>query len=359
MDDAGGNEEESAPIPSGRGATLSVKEAQPFTRQWIDYRMGPARRGYIDQMRMVMNQLAAAALGETIKTAGDGYDYQDRLGDAYEILNDLWMTLTTDELKGWNDRGDELTEEQIKARQSAKLTLWRRRDPLQGYREGFESEYQTNFDREMFDDTAARYLARPWMKTAHLDWVFVDASITRELSAFGEEVKRQFMAGRRDMLGASHHRYFATKGNLAEMSKPDWGGRLQYLFWYVAFVFAIPIGCILAAFYNDWTTTGLWLSGIYGVLLLIEFSTMAFNLARRGIRAARGLQTPGTKAQELFAAMYQVWRLLKGPVVNPSLVRAEMTKTAEAGAGWDTVAYSIVDRVIARDAAVWVISMER
>ena len=59
----------------------------------------------------------------------------------------------------------------------------------------------------MFDDAAARYLARPWMRTAHLDWVFVDASITRELSVFGEEVKRQYMPGRRDMLGAFHHQY--------------------------------------------------------------------------------------------------------------------------------------------------------
>ena len=359
MDYGLGTDEEDAPIPSGRGAALSVPEAQPFTRQWIDNRMPSPGRGNYDQMRMVMYQLATSALAETIKTGGDGYAYQDRLAEAYDILYDLWSTLTTDELKGWNDHGKELTDEQKKARQSAKLTLWRRRDPLQGYREGFESDYQTNFDKEMFDDTAARYLARPWMRTAHLDWVFVDASITRELSVFGEEVKRQYMPGRRDMLGAFHHRYFATKGNLAEMAKPDWEGRLTYLFWYVAFVFAVPIGAIWAAFHYDWTTTGLWLAGIYGVLLLIEFGTMAFHLVRRGIRAARGLPKPGTKAQELYAAMYQVWPLLKGPVVNPTLVRAEMSKTAADGAGWDSVAYSIVDRVIAQDAAVWVVSMER
>ena len=207
MDYGVGSDDEDAPIPSGRGAALSLKEAMPFTRQWIDNRMSLPGRGYYDQMRMVMYQLATAALAETIKTGGDGYAYQDRLSEAYDILYDLWSTLTTDELKGWNDHGKELTGEQKKARQLAKLTLWRRRDPLQGYREGFESEYQTNFDKEMFDDAAARYLARPWMRTAHLDWVFVDASITRELSVFGEEVKRQYMPGRRDMLGAFHHQY--------------------------------------------------------------------------------------------------------------------------------------------------------
>lgn len=65
------------------------------------------------------------------------------------------------------------------------------------------------------------------------------------------------------------------------MSKPDWQGRFTYLFWYVAFVFAGPIAAIWTAFHNNWTTTGLWLAGIYAVLLLIEFGTMAFNLVRR------------------------------------------------------------------------------
>lgn len=359
MGRAFGNHEDDAPIPSGRGATLSVREAHPFTLQWIDNRMWPSVRGHFDQMRLMMNQLAVAALAETIKTGGDGYAYQARLAEAYDILSDLWSSLTTDELKGWNDHGRDLTEKEKELRQSAKLILWQRRDPLRGYRDGYESDYQTDFDKDWFTDGVARYLARPWMRNAHLDWILVDASITRELSVFGEEVKRQYMPGRRDIMGAFHHRYFAAKGNLAEMSKPDWVGRFQYAFWYLGLAFALPIGLIWAAFAYQWITTALWMAGIYAVLLLIEFGTMAFNFIRRVIRAGRGQPKPGTKAQELWAAMYQVWQLLEGPVVNPTLVRAEMAKSAEIGAGWASLAYSIVDRVIATDAAVWVVSIER
>ena len=86
MDYGVGSDDEDAPIPSGRGAALSLKEAMPFTRQWIDNRMSLPGRGYYAQMRMVMYQLATAALAETIKTGGDGYAYQDRLSEAYDIL---------------------------------------------------------------------------------------------------------------------------------------------------------------------------------------------------------------------------------------------------------------------------------
>ncbi len=53
--------------------------------------------------------------------------------------------------------------------------------------------------------------------------------------------------------------------------------------------------------------------------------------------------------------MYDVWRLLEGPVVNPTLVREAMVQSANQGAVWGNVAWSLIDRVIAIDLAVWVV----
>jgi hypothetical protein len=152
-----------------------------------------------------------------------------------------------------------------------------------------------------------------------------------------------------------HHRYYETKGNLAQMMEPDWAGRFRYLFWYVSLAIAAPVVGIWAAFAYGWTTTGMWLTGIYALLAVIELGWAGYNLIRRAIWAARGAPKPGSKAQTLWGGMYEVWRLLEGPVVNPTLVRAEMARSTDKGAAWNNAAWAIVDRVMAHDPAVWVV----
>jgi hypothetical protein len=53
--------------------------------------------------------------------------------------------------------------------------------------------------------------------------------------------------------------------------------------------------------------------------------------------------------------MYRVWLLLEGPTVNPTLVREIMVKTRDQGAVWDMPVWSIIDRVIQHDPAVWTV----
>ena len=52
--------------------------------------------------------------------------------------------------------------------------------------------------------------------------------------------------------------------------------------------------------------------------------------------------------------MYDVWRSLEGPVVNPTMVKEAMLKAKEKGAVWDGAAWSIIDRAITIDPAVMV-----
>ena len=74
------------------------------------------------------------------------------------------------------------------------------------------------------------------------------------------------------------------------------------------------------------------------------------------VRTAQGKPRPQDKAVNLWKAMYTVWQLLTGPVVNPTLAREAMIKTADEGAVWDNSTWSLIDRVISHDAAVWLVS---
>jgi hypothetical protein len=52
--------------------------------------------------------------------------------------------------------------------------------------------------------------------------------------------------------------------------------------------------------------------------------------------------------------MYMVWKLLEGPVINPTLVREMMVKARDQGAVWDAPTWSVIDRVSQYDRAVWI-----
>ena len=71
--------------------------------------------------------------------------------------------------------------------------------------------------------------------------------------------------------------------------------------------------------------------------------------------AVTGKPHPRSKPFLIWGQMYEVWKVLKGPTVNPTLVREMMVKARDQGAVWDVPAWSIIDRVIQHDPAVWIV----
>jgi hypothetical protein len=125
--------------------------------------------------------------------------------------------------------------------------------------------------------------------------------ITRELSALGEEIKKRYFPGKKDDMGV-HHKYWTAKGKASEMS----------------------------------TLTGL--AKLMGPSK--EFANP---------------NSPFSKAMNLWDSMYNTWRCLAGPVINPTVVRDEMLKSTSEGAVWDVPARALIERVIEFDRAVWLV----
>jgi hypothetical protein len=146
---------------------------------------------------------------------------------------------------------------------------------------------------------------------------------------------------------------------MAEMTKVDWHElfeRWNMWFWWTL---AFPVGGIWAAFHWGFEATGSWLLGIYTTLVIgfIAVKLLAFIVRLIGRRA--GKISPRVKVFHLWDQMYEVWRRLEGPVVNPSLVRGVMVKSTDEGAVWDTASWSLIDRVVAIDPAIWVVQSGR
>jgi hypothetical protein len=219
------------------------------------------------------------------------------------------------------------------------VTVWRRRDPKRSFEEGFESEHNTGFTKEFFE-TATDYLKGPWLRHPVLDWIMLDMMISRELCGFGEVIKESYTRN----LFSNRSRYFDCNGDLRKMRK-SWRN-LIYKFFFIL----LPLGVIYSAFYIGNEKVSDIIAGrgspIIASCVIAAVAVLSWQILKTG---------SFYWDRRRWNQMYEVWQLLEGPIVNPHLVREAMIGTRKKGLVWDMPEWSIIDRVIQCDSAVWIV----
>jgi hypothetical protein len=335
--------------------TLTKDNAIKVAKAWVESQAPAGYQGW-NQFRWLMDQLAERCLAESLKTGEDADQLDERLSKAHDILWSVWDAGAPKIATRWWKENEKPSEAEQKIIDKARVTVWKRHDPKRSFAEGFESEHYTAFDQNDFHATVADYLQKPWLRHSLLDWIMVDMMVSRELSAFGEELKKSFMPGPRDdLFFGVHARYYKTNGNLLKMKIPDWESLVRKAFWAIG----VPVGAIYGAFHFGYDGLGASLLGFYGAAIAawVGLKTLRF-VVRIGYTLA-GKTHPRAKPFVLWDQMYQVWKLLEPPIVNATLVREMMVKTRDQGAVWDSAVWSIIDRVIQHDPAVWVVQPTR
>lgn len=333
---------------------LTDRQASESAREWIDHRIEKPAGYTRSQTRWLMKELGQLCIAETLRCREGEPELCARLARAWDIIHSIWYVAAPDYATKfyWSDE-DQRDEQDRERIEKARHIVWHRRDPMQSYREGYESPSHTSFNTEDFAHAVADYLQRPWLRHPFLDWIIVDMAVSRELCAYGEELKKQWLPGQRDFLGL-HDRYFKARGNLEVMTKIDWNEifeRWNARFWGAI---GIPVGAIWAAFYFQYDRLAGWGLGIYLSVIVVTLIVWVLRSVSRVLRQVRGKPDPRFRPFELWAEMYEVWRLLEGPVVNPQRVRDAMQATTERGAVWDNSAWSVIDRVVHLNPAVWI-----
>jgi hypothetical protein len=324
--------------------TLTKERALKIANSWCDSNVTQPKssRGW-DQFRWLMEEMAALCVAESVKLSEDEDQLYERLSKAHDILRDVQIAGAPEIANiRWKDR-DELTDDQRKLLIKADATVWKRRDPKRSFSEGFESEHHTAFNPADFHQTVADYLKDPWLRHPVLDWIMMDLMISRELAAFGEELK-QNLPYARNLFSGRWSRYYACKGDLRRMRKLDWRNLINKIL-----LIALPLSVIYSALYIEHEKIG---QIIAGPGRLIDF----FVIAAIGVLGWQiFLMLLFYWFRRRWNRMYEVWQLLEGPIVNPSLVRETMITTRKKGIIWDIPAWSIIDRVSQHDPAVWVV----
>lgn len=272
--------------------TLTEGEAQSLSREWVDSRI-PKPKGPLgsSQTRSLMDDLAKNCIAESLRNRESKDGLYKRLHEAWNILYSTWRVAAPEYAKKVYRDEGDQPDEEKKREIKDAQHLVWERRDPYLSLSVGQSVHQTDFNFVKPDSAFAEYLERPWLRHPFLDWIFVDMLVSRELCDLGEAVKQRLAPRKREKLLNFHHQYF---------------------------------------YHRYFVTKG-------------ESTTITGKPDRR------------LEPFLLWDEMYEVWLRLRGPVVNPSRVRDAMFRSEQHGAEWGTRTWSLIDRIIGIDPAVWVI----
>ena len=92
--------------------------------------------------------MAGLCVAESLKNDEGEDGLEKRLSNVHEILTDVWRAAAPEIATRWWRDGEKPNDDQQKAIDKAKATIWKRRDPQRSFFEGFESEHWTGFDHK-------------------------------------------------------------------------------------------------------------------------------------------------------------------------------------------------------------------
>jgi len=184
--------------------------------------------------------------------------------------------------------------------------------------------------KELLLNVAARYLAKPEIRTNRFDWLLLDSIVFAELDAFGAFVleSRINTSVASSVAGQNHAKYMLYL-------------LLINLLSFVLRFLAMPaIGLFMMAKGQD--TGGLVVLGLWGISMVI---TLINFPAQSKLRK---------KYFTLLQHLESLYVLLGDNTISPRKFKEALDKAAEAGVVLDGSVFSIVDRLIERDATAFV-----
>jgi len=201
--------------------------------------------------------------------------------------------------------------------------------------EFFENQYLVrgiNIRKDFLLDAANLYLRSPDIRTNRLDWIFLDALVLTEVIARSDYAKQT-------LVGISSQ--LAVEFEHSDIAKYY---RLRREFWIVGFVFNYVAWPTVAyeLFVNERRTWALATAGLW-VLFQVVRIVIGFILRRERHGAIKVMQP-----------LWNLYSILGGRTISPRKLKEALDSAAAVGIVFDGAAFSIVDRIIARDVTAFI-----
>ena len=272
------------------------------------------------QYRIVFKHLIPRIRQSVKKDRLSGIEYELRLQEAKEIIDDIAWALNA----GWEkERGGWI---------SLNPTL----DALQFPPDGWRAASPVN--KPQLDTATARYLQQPWMQLNLLDWYILNGYIFDEVARLAEGIKSG------QAIGVTNWAYLFSGGHFEKT-----------IYWRAAFAISkfmarwiLGPAIIVVAYYAGYHEVAKWIAVPYGIYLLIHLAFFPRRYLRR-----RALRKELKEAEGKLSALIGVYQSSSVEIFSPSRLRDLIAKTESEEVFFRSAVYSILDRVIERDAAVF------
>jgi hypothetical protein len=370
------------PAPANEDERIKL-EFELFARRWIEEKsreMFPKiglSQTLIEnsQKHWILKQLADRCVHRAQLRNYNQRVLEQSLSGMLGFLCELSLEVESEFVKGYRgtscqESGQSRGEEEI---ESAIHWIWHRKDPLIPLREGFDAKEFVMIDYENIKRQFAYYEKNSYLYHPLIDWIFMDAVVTAELCRFGRDLKIEGIrldSYERDLFGTKsnfNRLYFDAKGNFVEMQnlkfKRWWGKFFKVAGKSILYLVMWPAGIL-------WLLSQIKFSGTLNkfaiascvtvlgistfIMLLIAFLLSFRFLLRIVSEKVFGRTSELVEKLTLWFEMYELWKLLKGPVISPMRIKQVMEDTTKKGAVWNAVSWCIVHRMLVENAHTWI-----
>ena len=316
-------------------------------KEFLKEKLLPEERSFFySQYNRILKQIADKVSSFSIKTNENEDDFENRLYDAVEIVDDLRHAISGQNQPEVEEEVEDkdLEEKQIKKQDH---DVWFHGNIQGAFYQGFESEHSKKVDKDWLTEQAIKYLHRPWMENELLEWILVDSLMFGEVTGFGEGIKQYSSEDRFNL----NQNYYSAKGNIEKMKKKILKENFENLGAKFVVFFIFPL---LIAFFSyhifskDWAVLGS--VAYFSLLIFFFFIRGAFRLlTRKGKNQEKAIN----KSMELFDSMSGAYDILKDGTISPKYLREKLYETSQLGAVWPSAVFMIVDHAVKRNPAIW------
>ncbi len=259
-------------------------------------------------------------------------EYFDRLIQAQDFLNELSLPFI-------NVTGSTNSDEDFRGAIWNHRSLQETMAPPERLNYTFLNTDKMLIQYESLLDVVASYLGRPWLQHDEIDWIFLDSLIYAEIERFRESVYKGEVTGKTNWF------YLLAEGDIEKSLWMRW--KWEIGLW--ALRYLIPISAIGTLLYLEFEKSAMALGIIYAVYQLGRLV-----LWPRRYFQKKQLQEKLNETEKVSKRIFSVYHFCQLPILSPSTLREQLRICEKENISFNGAVYAIVDRILARDKAVFI-----
>jgi hypothetical protein len=219
-----------------------------------------------------------------------------------------------------------------------------RPEDVVGWPDTLYSDRASPVDISSLDAATARYLQRPWMQLNRLDWYILNGYIFDEAAKIVDHIR----SGR--AIGVVNLAYIFGGGDLDKTVY--WRAALDIAKFVMRWIM-LPVAIALV-YYFGYQQAAMWIAVPYGVYLAIHIALFPRRYLRR-----RAQKKELKEWESAVNALVRVYQTSSCVVFSPTQLRSIIVEAESGRARVKSAVYSLLDRAIERDPAVFTVEDER